>query len=168
MGKIHNKLFYKLTSLYKEEDDYINKCIHLLEERKVTKSELGIRNDIQCDLSESIGEMKKLDRKDTPLSKLISIHAVSSLISSAVSAFVALSRKSSDSSSSGGLVHSQIFLLTIFLDAAVTTDDLIPLMTEVILQSKPRYLHSSLFYMENFIFSNIANTSLGYFCLLLR
>ncbi len=46
-------------------------------------------------------------------------------------------------------------------DAAVTTDDLIPLFVFVIIRAKLKHLHTNLYYMENFIFSNIGNSSLG-------
>jgi len=45
---------------------------------------------------------------------------------------------------------------------AITTDDLIPLITQVIIQAQPKHLHSNILYMDYFIFANIANTSFGF------
>lgn len=47
------------------------------------------------------------------------------------------------------------------IEIAITTDDLIPLIVYVIIQTKCEKLHSNLYYIENFIFSNINTTSLG-------
>jgi len=45
---------------------------------------------------------------------------------------------------------------------AITTDDLIPVISYVISQSDYIYYHSTLFFMENFIFSDITPTKLAF------
>jgi len=44
----------------------------------------------------------------------------------------------------------------------ITTDDLIPITAYVISQSDYNYYHSTLFYIENFIFADISPTKLGF------
>jgi len=47
-------------------------------------------------------------------------------------------------------------------DGAMTTDDLIPLVTYVLLLAKPRHLHTALFTMHNFVFVSLATSELGH------
>jgi len=44
----------------------------------------------------------------------------------------------------------------------ITTDDLIPIIAYVVSQSDYNYYHSTLFYVENFIFSDISATKLAF------
>jgi hypothetical protein len=48
----------------------------------------------------------------------------------------------------------------------ITTDDLIPIISYILIQSKLSHLHSNLFYMENFNFTNISMNALGYLFIL--
>jgi len=45
---------------------------------------------------------------------------------------------------------------------AITTDDLIPIIAYVISQSSYKYYHSTLYYIENFIFTDITTTKLAF------
>eukprot|EP01129_Flabellula_baltica_P009530 TRINITY_DN3904_c0_g1_i2.p1 TRINITY_DN3904_c0_g1~~TRINITY_DN3904_c0_g1_i2.p1 ORF type:complete len:369 (+),score=62.74 TRINITY_DN3904_c0_g1_i2:360-1466(+) len=47
-------------------------------------------------------------------------------------------------------------------EEAVTTDELIPLIAYLLTRSTLKYLPSTLFYIENFVFSNISTTELGF------
>jgi hypothetical protein len=44
----------------------------------------------------------------------------------------------------------------------ITTDDLIPLLAFVVIRAAPKNIVTYLFYMENFVFSQVGKTSLGF------
>lgn len=44
----------------------------------------------------------------------------------------------------------------------ITTDDLIPILVYVVIQSQFQYFESALLYAENFLFADLSNTKYGY------
>ncbi|PRP81145.1 ankyrin repeat domain-containing protein 27 [Planoprotostelium fungivorum] len=139
LGKLHTRLFTDYVEvLYKEEDEKTNairKRMHSL-----SQNDLGIRPELQCDLTAAAERLNELDDLTTPLEKLHKCQAVIDCINNTVGEHLANT-------------HSQ---------DSVATDDLIPLLVHVMLQCSLLTLVSNLNYMESFIFCNIANTTLGF------
>jgi hypothetical protein len=103
--------------------------------------EKEVQEEFQCKLDSSIVLLEHLSVCTTPLEKLQCIQEVVNSISKAVE----LASKARSSAE----------------PPTITTDDLLPLIVEVIIRARPQFIHSDLYYMENFTFCNIANTSFG-------
>jgi len=144
MGHVHEKIFNCLENFYKTEDTEIRVTIKGLQH--LSQMDLGIRKEFQCSLAEAVNELNTINNKITPLEKLTCLQTTSSKISQAV--------------------QSNINTLAIkdkkAADLTIATDDMIPLLLSVLLQSELNNVHTNIIYMKEFELSDIATTELGF------
>jgi len=142
LGILHKRLFEGLRTLNKEEDDLMYSRI--LQLQHISQADLGVRPELRCQAPDAVQELQRLDNCITPLEKIISLQEVSSKVTSAVASKLPIQSENSKGAS------------------AITTDDLIPLIAYVIIRAKLQCLITNLYYMENFSFSKISTSSLGF------
>jgi len=144
MGHVHEKIFNCLENFYKTEDTEIRATIKGLQH--LSQMDLGIRKEFQCSLAEAVNELNTINNKITPLEKLTCLQTTSSKISQAV--------------------QSNINTLAIkdkkAADLTIATDDMIPLLLSVLLQSELNNVHTNIIYMKEFELSDISTTELGF------
>jgi len=108
--------------------------------------DLGIRKEFQCSLVEAVNELNNINNKITPLEKLMCLQTASSKISQAV--------------------QSNINILAVkdkkAADLTIATDDMIPLLLSVLLQSELTNVCTNIIYMKEFELIDIATTELGF------
>jgi len=138
------KIFNCLETFYKPEDTEILATIKGLQ--YLSQMDLGIRKEFQCSLVEAVNELNNINNKITPLEKLMCLQTASSKISQAV--------------------QSNINILAVkdkkAADLTIATDDMIPLLLSVLLQSELTNVCTNIIYMKEFELSDIATTELGF------
>eukprot|EP00027_Filamoeba_sp_ATCC50430_P015787 CAMPEP_0168567090 /NCGR_PEP_ID=MMETSP0413-20121227/14801_1 /TAXON_ID=136452 /ORGANISM="Filamoeba nolandi, Strain NC-AS-23-1" /LENGTH=407 /DNA_ID=CAMNT_0008599221 /DNA_START=185 /DNA_END=1408 /DNA_ORIENTATION=+ len=140
MGELHKRLFEGLATIFSEEDDDMHS--QLLKLQYLSASELGIREDLQCDFSDALKELKRLDECSTPLEKILCIQETNNKATIAITNHLSANNQKPDS--------------------FITTDDLIPIFAYLLIRSKLSTLNTNLYYMENFTFSEIGMSALGF------
>lgn len=120
-------------------------------------------------MEEPIVQLSALNDSTSPLEKIYALQETCNLISSCVlkslkSSSPTTTPNLSDTFPTVNIGNDYPQQSTLVKEVApITTDDLIPILSYILIQAKPKHLHSNLLYMENFSFTNISKTSLGYF-----
>ncbi|KAK7088170.1 ankyrin repeat domain-containing protein 27-like [Littorina saxatilis] len=141
MSAVHDKVFGVVVQQHKAEDESLElKCQRQL--RGINVEALGIQHRFACPLPNAELELSRMDWLTTPREKLFCLKAVMDAVTSEITAH--LSRN----------IPPHLALTAD--KPCLTSDDLIPILVNVIGQSECEHLHSDIIYMETFAWASCA------------
>ncbi|CAH1802342.1 unnamed protein product [Owenia fusiformis] len=143
VGSVHHKVFPVIRDELKAKDAALANRISSLD--GVTGDQLGIRDEFICPLPESVVELANLDNLTTPLEKLMALKTTIDRLTEGVNTAVEERQNPTD--------KEQLCL---------TSDDLLPILVSLIIQSKCPYLESNLYYIQHFHWSDSSKDEFGY------
>eukprot|EP01132_Coremiostelium_polycephalum_P003292 gene3292-4124_t len=143
IGKLNEVIYQELKVTYREENIALyEKMISL---SKQSLEDIGIRKEFEPHLSKAIETMLYYSTEPSnPFDKLLTVIQASNEIEESIKATSILEA-----------IDDQML--------TITGDDALPLTAYLLIQSRPKYLESDLIYCTNFIFTNILNSSFGYY-----
>lgn len=135
MCNVHDKLFPVIKKHCLEEDKKLTKKLLSLYEASITPDQLGVGETFCCQTPSAVVELASLNSRCSPAEKLHCLMTTLELLNQDVEKY--LSETCFVVSSNKDLPH-------------LTSDDLIPLLVNVIIQARPQYFVSNLYYIQNF------------------
>ncbi|XP_006818092.2 ankyrin repeat domain-containing protein 27-like [Saccoglossus kowalevskii] len=142
MGCVHSKVFPAVCQKCCRDDNKI--CSKEKELQGVGGDEFGVKTEFCCPLPASVVELARLDGLYTPLEKLFCLKSTLDCISEEVNYFA------KDNVVAGNEVP------------CIASDDLIPLLVTVLIQSKSTHLISNLYYIEHFHWATTSKDDLSF------
>lgn len=160
MSILADRIFHQLTtvSFVMEDEAFYNKTLSL---QSASTAYIGVRVDLLSsdpvsDLSEALALVsdRSLGLDASTIAPLQKVFLLKDSID-AIRRGLALARQRrllADGIASPRDEESRL----------ITTDDIIPLLAFVLIHAKLRYVHSALFMMQNFVFSDVFTSELGF------
>ena len=139
MGMVEDHVLAAMHKMYADEDKAAHQQLRRLQRLPsgATRAKvLGVERGMDCPLPEALHEFDRLEKARTPLEKLTVLHDSISLVTYAVQR------------------HQP--------GATVTSDELIPLVCSLLVQSAPADVFSALEYIEAFMPRGAASSEAGY------
>ncbi|XP_023933480.1 ankyrin repeat domain-containing protein 27-like [Lingula anatina] len=130
LSELNSKVFPVVCQKWKKDDEHLEKKCQSLE--GITGEQLGLKANLRCPLPSAVSEMSNLNQKCTPHEKLVCLKTVLDFIAEDINK------------------HCMAGSQGLSGDNFLTSDDLIPLLVTVIIESKSSHLWSNLYYMEHF------------------
>ncbi|KFM62899.1 Ankyrin repeat domain-containing protein 27, partial [Stegodyphus mimosarum] len=130
---VHDKVFPVIKKYCHEEDKKLMQKLLSLYESYVTPDQLGVREPFCCQTPSAVVELASLNSRNSPSEKLNCLITTLELLNQDIEHFLFEN------------------CYPVSKDTPrLTSDDLIPLLVGVIIQARPQYLVSNLYYMQNF------------------
>jgi len=132
---VHDKLFPVIKKHCLEDDKKLTKKLLILYEASVTPDQLGVCESFCCQTPSAVVEMASLNSRCSPAEKLHCLMTTLELLNQDVEKYLS----------------ETCFVVSSNKDSPhLTSDDLIPLLVNVIIQARPQYFVSNLYYIQNF------------------
>eukprot|EP01126_Amoeba_proteus_P031850 TRINITY_DN3116_c0_g2_i5.p1 TRINITY_DN3116_c0_g2~~TRINITY_DN3116_c0_g2_i5.p1 ORF type:complete len:337 (-),score=76.24 TRINITY_DN3116_c0_g2_i5:291-1301(-) len=149
MERLHKMIFHGLKELRVQEDEIFYQLISSHRRGQTTHSYFGVRPDFSdFFFGKPASVLSQLDSCGTPLQMLfVFMNCMELLLSEGER--VQKGKKGGGGGGGGG-------------DTVITTDDMIPILGYVITLSDYRFYETTLYYVENFIFTDISTTKFGF------
>ncbi|CAJ0759709.1 11714_t:CDS:2 [Entrophospora sp. SA101] len=165
MNALHEKIFIQsLLPIYHSHDTYLESILNVYANAHITLKDYGVSErlqDIPVEMLESAREILKLIDGDN-----------NECESTTISSYAGLGITNIDDQDDKKLTHNENFLASIpsttpleklfYEGSLITTDDFIPLLAYVIVNSRLNHLASVLFYMRTFRLSKIERSELSF------
>lgn len=132
---VHQKLFPVIKKSCFDEDKKLTEKLLSLYEAQVTPDQLGVKEPFCCQTPSAVVELASLNSKTSPTEKLHCLKTTLKLLNRDIEHF---------------LSETQSPVNCKKVNPCITSDDLIPLLVGLIIQSRPQYLASNLSYIQNF------------------
>eukprot|EP01091_Cochliopodium_minus_P017623 TRINITY_DN6956_c0_g1_i1.p1 TRINITY_DN6956_c0_g1~~TRINITY_DN6956_c0_g1_i1.p1 ORF type:complete len:438 (-),score=106.31 TRINITY_DN6956_c0_g1_i1:568-1851(-) len=133
MGKLSEKVYGTIGDIYTKEDDETFKAIN--SSQSLQKTDVGVTEAfLDLNLENPIKLFQTMQNAITPLDKLFILKET----------IQAINNEASN------------------LNISVGSDDLLPLLVYIVLQSNSKKIHSSFLYMENFLFFDFDTNEIGF------
>ncbi|KAF8791533.1 Ankyrin repeat domain-containing protein 27 [Argiope bruennichi] len=138
MFHVHDKVFPVIKKFCKEEDRKLFQKLVSLYEDHVTADQLGVRESFCCETPSAVVELASLNSRKSPAEKLHCFMKTLELLNQDIEQFLL----------------ETCYPVSNKDTPCLTTDDLIPLLVNVIVQARPQYFVSNLYYIQNFCWEN--------------
>lgn len=140
---VHQKVFPVIKQKCAMEDHLLSNKLQQLYSSHLSADQLGVKPEFCCQTPNALVELANLNAKNSPALKLNCLKSTLEMLTEDVKNTVAP--------------------LPGFNDIpCLTSDDLIPILVTVLVQSRPQYLESNLYYIQNFSWQLSANSKLSY------
>ncbi|GFT83468.1 ankyrin repeat domain-containing protein 27 [Nephila pilipes] len=138
MFYVHDKVFPVIKKFCLEEDRKLTQKLLSLYEANVTPDQLGVRDSFCCQTPSAVVELASLNSRKSPTEKLNCFMKTLELLNQDIEQFLL----------------ETCYPVTNKDTPCLTSDDLIPLLVNVIVQARPQYFVSNLYYIQNFCWEN--------------
>ncbi|XP_042905491.1 ankyrin repeat domain-containing protein 27 isoform X2 [Parasteatoda tepidariorum] len=138
MFHVHDKVFPVVKKSCLEEDKKLTQKLLSLYDSHVTPDQLGVQEAFCCQTPSAIVELASLNSRGSPAEKLNCLLSTLEVLNQDVENFLL----------------ETCYLVRNRDVPCLTSDDLIPLLAFVIVQSRPQYFISNLQYVQNFCWEN--------------
>jgi len=142
MGNLYGLIVLEFRRIFSERDRSLFTIIKKYRNTELISFAVNPNFDGK-NFATPISILQTLETNQTPMEMMHCIQSVNDSIIAAVEA---------------NLTDKNISLKNV----AITTDELIPLIAYIITRVDLKYLESNMYYMENFIFTNISTTQFGF------
>ncbi|XP_054708392.1 putative uncharacterized protein DDB_G0284213 isoform X2 [Uloborus diversus] len=132
---IHDKAFPAIKKYCYEEDNLLNQKLLSLYEGNITPDQLGVKESFCCQTPSAVVELASLNSRFSPVEKLNCLMTTLELLNQDIEQFLLET------------YHPVSYKKDV---PKLTSDDLIPLLVSVIVQARPQYLATNLYYIQNF------------------
>ncbi|XP_023231001.1 ankyrin repeat domain-containing protein 27-like [Centruroides sculpturatus] len=140
---VHHKLFPIIKQKCSLEDRLLSTKLQQLYSSNLSADQLGVKPEFCCQTPNALVELANLNAKNNPAQKLRCLKSTLEMLTEDV--------------------KNSVAPLPGFSDIpCLTSDDLIPILVTVLVQSRPQYLESNLYYIQNFSWQLSANSKLSY------
>ncbi|GIY31150.1 VPS9 domain-containing protein, partial [Caerostris extrusa] len=138
MGHAHDKVFPVIKKFCFEEDEKLTQKLLSLYEADITSDQLGVRESFCCQTPSAVVELASLNSRKSPAEKLNCFMTTLELLNQDIEQFLL----------------ETCYPVSNKDTPCLTSDDLIPLLVNVIIQARPQYFVSNLYYIQNFCWEN--------------
>ncbi|GBL72313.1 hypothetical protein AVEN_115264-1 [Araneus ventricosus] len=138
MFHVHDKVFPVIKKFCYEEDRKLTQKLLSLYEAHVTPDQLGVRESFCCQTPSAVVELASLNSRKSPAEKLHCFMTTLELLNQDIEQFLL----------------ETCYPVSNKDTPCLTSDDLIPLLVNVIFQARPQYFVSNLHYIQNFCWEN--------------